>query len=274
MNPPTELDDVVAGYLAPPPPGHRRTQPRPRFSDSNTPPAEPPSARIASGLFEEHPRPNSVEVLLRTAPTRRKKDWAAGYASHRAATSGPTTLITMEPGTLRIQLHSAGRRIPLPPDPIRTRVDWALSWIAWFGRTTVVVPAEQDQIGAYLDWDVPIHLMTESINTRLVETYQWVKRLHTRCIDRRAKAPVLDLVMIDAPDAIARLCARSLEKTSHRFLSRSLPTDCIIERMPEATPAVELDFDLEPGYGCDQVLEALDCRQHDRRQGRLGSPFG
>ena len=272
MNPPPVLDDVAAAQPNPRP--HQpETSPFPRLAASRLPPKDPPSSRIASGLFDDRDRPEAVEILLRTRPTRRKVDWAAGYASRRAERHGPTALITMEPGALRIQLHGAGETIPTLPESIEGRVDWAISWVSWFARSTVVVPVEQDRLGAYLDWDVPIHLLTEAINTSITDTYLWVKRIHVTCREYKVRTPRLDLVLIDAPDQLARLCANTLEKTTRRFLDRTLRTDCIIDRMPKATPVLELNYDLEPGYGCDQVLEILDCRQRNRRQGRLGSPF-
>lgn len=273
MNHTSALADGASGHPSPHPRRSGHSHPLPHWAASDPPSKKPPASGVASGLFDDRKRPRTVEILLRTGPTRRKVDWAMGFASQRAATAGPTALISMEPGTLRIQLHSAGQAIPIPPNFIRKQVEWSLSWAAWVAKTTVVVPVEHDRLGAYMDWDVPIHLMTETVDTSVVGTYQWLKRIHTCCVKHKVSPPAVDLVLIDAPHELARRCARKLERTTNQFLGRTLPTECIINRMPRTGRILELNFNLEPGYGCDQVLETLDCRQHDRPHGRLGSPF-
>ena len=52
---------------------------------------------------------------------------------------------------------------------------------------------------------------------RALEQSGWMECLRTEGVE---------LVLIDAPDQLARLCANTLEKTTRRFLDRTLRTDC------------------------------------------------
>ena len=272
MNPPPLLDDVAAAQPNPRP--HQpETSPFPRLAASQPPPKDPPSSRIASGLFKDPEEPAQVEILLRTGTTRGTDAWEAAFVDGKVVQYGPTALIKMDPGTLTIQLHGPVDAIPRIPDSIRERVDWAIAWFSWFARTTVVVPIQDERPGAFLDWILPIHLLSEVTKTNVVDTYQHVKQIHLSCRKHAFDIPPLDLVIVNTPKALATLGARSLDQTTRTFLGGELPTACIIERMPKLEPFVHIDFDLQPGFGCDRVLELLDCRQRDRRHGRLGHPF-
>ena len=272
MNPPP-VQDAVAAVEPLPRPHQPETSPFPRLAESRRPPNEPPSSRIGSGLFRDPEQPARVEILLRTGLRGETNGWERAFAHDQAQTHGPTALVRMKTGAMRIELHARVESIPTLPESIRERADWAIAWVSWFARSTVVAPISDGHPGPFLDWDVPIHLLTEVGKQQIVDTYECVKRIHVNCRRHAFDVPPLDLVIVNTPDPIAQIGGNSLQQTSRTFLDHDLPTTCIIERMPRIDATVQLDFDLQPGFGCDQVLEILECRQRDRRHGRRGDPF-
>ena len=258
-----------------PHPKSDRIDPDSRGTNSTGSPPGPPSSRIGGGLFNTPNRRRQVQVLLKTAETLADTPWEAGYAAYQARSDGPTTLITMQARTVRVELHGNRRLLPTLPEALATRIDWVLSWVAFFTRSTIVVPdpGSADQPGAYLDWDVPIQLMTDAADASKVTTYRWAKGIHTICRRHTASAARLGLVFVNTCSDSARIHGRQIGATAQRFLDCTLPLAQTITRMPPLAPIQVLTFPRQPGYGCDQIMETLGCQQHPRPHGRRGAPF-
>ena len=268
----TAANDAVDTSTAPDAPDAPRTLPQARRTNPGGSNNDPPGARVAGGLFDDQHQPARVQVLLRTGASLGHHNWEAAFAARHARTFGPTALITLRPGAAWIEFHGAASGLPNIPQAIRTRVDWAISWVSWFTRATVVVPIPEDQPGAYIDWKVPIQLLTTANSRDTVATYRRAKQIITTYQKHAIPPEGVNLVFVDSGSETARIAAIRINDTARKFMGCTLPMACTIERMPRVTPALMLHFTLEPGYGCDDILETLGSSQHPRTCGRLGTP--
>lgn len=235
-------------------------------------PIEPPK-EIGTGMFNQHDTPPRVDVLVPTSVPDETDLWAARFASASAEHVGPTALIQLQPRECIIRLFGRQDSMPEVPYSVFDQVDWAISWVSWFVKRTILVPSAGRSPGAYLDWDVPIHLMTGHNDAAIVDTYRLIKWIVDTFQHHQLLAPALDLVVVDSPPELAASVAARLGKVTRRFLEQDLPLESAIERKPPHVSTLTARFGVDVTYGCDNVLETLDCVQRDRTTGRLGSQF-